>query len=706
MVVQHNLMSMNANRMLGMTSKAQSKTSEKLSSGYKINRAADDAAGLAISEKMRKQIKGLDRSSTNAQDGISSVQTAEGALSEVHSMLQRMNELAVQAANGTNSEDDRNAIQSEIELLSQEIDRVSESTKFNETFLLKGSSGTKRHYLVGHDAGLKGRLSDGVKTAEFEISTYWPGDTVRIGNMDYTIGSSKKDAADLINKVASDLTNSADYAVKASAQKDIYVQKYVDYAKRAQGFFNNSSSATQASNYALAAEYTDKGNHMEACANEYKALATSYGVLEERCKGAIQEKALKIGNKTYVPKYDKNFTPAVAWEQSPSDGARYSQDEFLNLVLPVPSSVTVEYVTGVKPTDGNATIKDARDDANTLGALAEAARYAAWEDPTTGYEKANDYTVSGQYPGNVTNPDRTWTIDHSAEYTEMAQQYEKIEELYKSLIEDNEIIIGEGTWNAKYTSGGNPAVTWTEYFSGRTTGDLVATTTPVPTNRVNGYRVLYEAVRLDIMTDNQFQGEGNGVDDNDPSLITKDKAYEYTKRELLAANNIGATAQTAEIDIKVEEKDRRVRFLIDKGYAEVNSDLNFALHVGADADLSNKIMVNIEAMSVAGLGIENINLADNSGLAATYAIDAITDAILKVSTQRSNLGAIQNRLEQTINNLDNVTENTTAAESRIRDTDMAEAMVEHSKNNILAQAGQSMLAQANQSTQGVLSLLQ
>ena len=140
MVVQHNLTAMNSNRMLGITQGAQAKASEKLSSGYRINRAGDDAAGLSISEKMRKQINGLDRASTNAQDGISAVQTAEGALTEVHSMLQRMNELAVQAANGTNSTSDRQAIQDEIDQLVDEIDRVAETTKFNEAYLLSGEN--------------------------------------------------------------------------------------------------------------------------------------------------------------------------------------------------------------------------------------------------------------------------------------------------------------------------------------------------------------------------------------------------------------------------------------------------------------------------------------------------------------------------------------------------------------------------------------
>jgi flagellin len=139
MVVQHNLTAMNSNRMLGITTSVQAKSTEKLSSGYKINRAADDAAGLAISEKMRRQIRGLTQASTNAQDGISCVQTAEGALAEVHDMLQRMNELAVQAANGTQTSTDRSYINSEIQALTSEIDRVASTTTFNEQNLLDGT---------------------------------------------------------------------------------------------------------------------------------------------------------------------------------------------------------------------------------------------------------------------------------------------------------------------------------------------------------------------------------------------------------------------------------------------------------------------------------------------------------------------------------------------------------------------------------------
>ena len=199
--------------------------------------------------------------------------------------------------------------------------------------------------------------------------------------------------------------------------------------------------------------------------------------------------------------------------------------------------------------------------------------------------------------------------------------------------------------------------------------------------------------------------EGNVVDANGTSYyavpsasesktdITLKQAYEKMADELEAASNIGADS-----DKQASVKNNGDgTFEITQGKAEINNSLSFSLHVGADADMTNKISVNIQTMSSAGLGVKNLNVADDSGKAATYAIDAIADAVKTVSAQRSLLGAVQNRLEHTIKNLDNVVENTTSAESQIRDTDMATEMVKYSNANILSQAGQSMLAQANQS---------
>ena len=181
MVVQHNMQAMNTNRQLGITPNAQAKSTEKLSSGYRINRAADDAAGLSISEKMRSQIRGLDKASSNAQDGISAVQVAEGALNETHSILQRMNELATQAANGTNTTADRNAIQSEINQLTSEIDRIQSTTQFNTMKLIDGSF-TGKNLQVGSLSGQSIVLSIGNMNASSLFGQANTTTTLQTGN--------------------------------------------------------------------------------------------------------------------------------------------------------------------------------------------------------------------------------------------------------------------------------------------------------------------------------------------------------------------------------------------------------------------------------------------------------------------------------------------------------------------------------------------
>ena len=193
MVVQHNMQAMNANRQLGVTTDSQKKVTEKLSSGYKVNRAADDAAGLTISEKMRSQIRGLTQASSNAQDGVSCVQTAEGALAEVHSMLQRMNELAVKASNGTNTSADRLAIEKEVSALSSEISRVAQSTQFNTLNLLNGSFASGKTLQVG--------------TANVDAQRI----TIKISNMNATTLGVK----------AGDKTNGISVSTEADAKKAI-----------------------------------------------------------------------------------------------------------------------------------------------------------------------------------------------------------------------------------------------------------------------------------------------------------------------------------------------------------------------------------------------------------------------------------------------------------------------------------------------------
>ena len=537
MVVQHNLTAMNSNRQLGVTTSAQAKSAEKLSSGYRINRAGDDAAGLKISEKMRSQVRGLNRASTNAQDGVSLIQTAEGALNEAHSILQRMNELAVQASNGTNSEDDRQAIQDEISQLTTEIDRVAETTKFNEIYLLKGdkSGTTKTNTVAAHDAGLAGKLSESVdgKTT-FTADALAVGDKVTIAGKEYT------------------LVDSADTA-----------------------------------------DYTDLNG----------------------------------------------FT-AQAGDKLTKDGETYT------------------YVDAAGTTPA--------------GQTAAAAGWFKDSNTTTGAD-----TVTVAAGDKLTRSGKTTTFMGDAAATTMAKTLSEAQAEIKKAAANSKVTI-DGT---EYT-----IATTTDLKKKQATADDLANMVSSDSN-------------IKVGT-NQYYVVPKGSEKD--SEITIDDAYKMMAKELETASSIGADEKT-----KASVKNNGDgTFEITQGKVEVKKSLSFSLHVGADADATNKINVDIDAMSAAGLGIKGINVKDDSGVAATYAIDAIADAVAKVSSQRSALGAVQNRLEHTIDNLDNVVENTTSAESRIRDTDMAEEMVNYSKNNILAQAGQSMLAQANQSTQGVLSLLQ
>nr|WP_300816373.1 flagellin [uncultured Acetatifactor sp.] len=495
MVVQHNLTAMNSNRMLGLTTKTQAKATEKLSSGYKINRAADDAAGLAISEKMRKQIRGLTQASANAQDGISAVQTAEGALTEVHDMLQRMNELAVKAANGTQSKSDREAIQSEINQLVTEIDRVSITTKFNETYLLKGNNNGE------------------------------------VGKLTYTVAGN---------------------ALGSSA------------AGTASNIFVSSVKGVNGSTGVL-----------KAGMSEIKNVAVSVsGVMSTETS-----KAVNANNNTAATKTDLT-------------ASKYDQDVV-----------------------------------NKIN---------------------NSTSISGRYI----------SVNHGSEQV-------------------NYVVI-EST-----AAGGNNGYTGTDYAS---VNDVVSAL-------------------------NQAGKEAAGAA-NYATADTTIKAF-ASMDEMMAAlkNDFGTDIKaissyiTSVDDDGQDTENTNETWLKVEAFADLNSAVDLSLHVGADSTAENKINMNIAMMSARGLGINGLKVNGDDSSNADAAINTIAAALQKVSNQRSSLGAIQNRLEHTINNLDNVVENTQSAESAIRDTDMATQMVTYSNNQILAQAGQAMLAQSNQANQGVLSLL-
>ena len=632
MVVQHNMQAANANRMLNVTTSAQSKSTEKLSSGYRINRAADDAAGLTISEKMRKQIRGLDQASTNAQDGVSSVQTAEGALTEVHSMLQRMNELATQASNGTNSESDRSAIQDEIDQLTTEIDRVAETTKFNETYLLKGDeNGTKTETLNAHDAGLKGKLTDNGDTATFEIELK-KGNTVSIAGKDYTI-------ADATDEDKNEL--SADEAAV----------KIKDALKAANDI---GATATKAS------------------------VASS---VQKQVVKAMNDPDAKFTANSNMVAFDatnKTFKTISAGE----DISAYVHDN--NFKLYKGGSTTANLVTGDKAKTGLLVVHEDAVSSGVAQAIGKDTVVTAGNGITT---------VTGGVATADTNYKIYEEINLVADTTTDAAH-----EAYAKLQDD---ATTKTSFDIKFEGLGTDTATAEKKAEGQNALKTELSNIKYTFDGTSG------AFSHNFGADSKLDIDHNGVvsyDGTKIATITASAQAGQTQAAGTAAIALNGDFVNAESVTK--DGSDKYTFTITKGTTASAKDLSFNLHVGADADMTNKINVNIEAMNTENLGLKGLNVKDDSGIAATYAIDAIADAISKVSEQRSSLGAVQNRLEHTISNVDNVVENTTSAESRIRDTDMASEMVNYSKNNILAQAGQSMLAQANQSNQGVLSLLQ
>ena len=635
MVVQHNMQAMNANRMLNVTTSTQAKSTEKLSSGYKINRAADDAAGLTISEKMRKQIKGLDRASTNAEDGVSAVQTAEGALTEVHSMLQRMNELAVQASNGTNSESDRSAIQDEISQLTTEIDRVAETTKFNETYLLKGDGTSSEKTVNAHDAGLAGKLVDnGDGTSTFTANELKDGDKVTIAGKEYTIGTSGKGTVldkDTLN------TSTDGYAISTGAPftGSLAVGDSVTY---------NGETYTLTDKVGVEGLDLQNADTFNIGDTTY-TIGTTPGVTNAAdalkvIKEALAEgKQVTGGTGTTVKKYAATGAAATSAKAASA------------------FTIVSALEKGEISSKSTADLKAATIASTGAGA---AATFSAGDSVTVGGVK----TIA------------TEAAPQSAKAT-----YDAID----ALVANDTVKIGSGKNAITYTVVDEKDV---DESSFKLTKDMILSK-------------IQDGATVDIGGTGSKTVIGDiGSTGTSEDVISAKTAYALMKDELQAASSIG-TDKAAEVT-----NDGDGKFTIKQGSVEVKDALAFNLHVGADADMTNKITVDIDTMSAAGLGIKGLNVKDDTGIAATYAIDAIADAVSKVSSQRSALGAVQNRLEHTIANVDNVVENTTSAESRIRDTDMAEEMVNYSKNNILAQAGQSMLAQANQSNQGVLSLLQ
>lgn len=534
MIINHNMQAINAHRQMGSNQVNAQKSMEKLSSGLRINRAGDDAAGLAISEKMRGQIRGLDQAGRNAQDGISLIQTAEGALNETHSILQRMRELSVQSANDTNTDADRAELQKEINQLTQEIDRIADTTEFNTQTLLKGDN---KQTLASTGVTVGATVAgEDIKHVSAEVKL--------------TVGAIANG-----NKAVVELNG----------------QKLEITFKEDTGSKDGKISATGAGTATVDITKTADGSTQDAVAK---------GTAEALQKLIDQNDQLK-------GQYEVSYSG---------------------------KDITIKAVAGGDFEGSKGNIKTTGTTGGTI---------------TVEGAKATGTTTSAT----AAKGDITFTGKTGAD------------------------LIGKGI-----TIGGNQ-IEFYDASKGVYKGDAIGISIGATTNAENVVKAIV------AQAGDKLQG-----------VAISEKATGILE---VKSNQVGK-ASTLDMEDGGKSKEYKIN-----------------LQVGANA--GQTMSIEVGNMGAKALGVNTIDVSSAKGAeASTKSIDA---AITKVSAQRSQLGAFQNRLEHTINNLGTSSENLTAAESRIRDVDMAKEMMAMSKNNILQQASQAMLAQANQAPQQVLQLL-
>ena len=560
MVVRSNIMAVNAQRQLGVNNNQVSKALEKLSSGYRINRAGDDASGLAISEKMKAQIKGLDTASLNAQDGISVVQTAEGALTEVHNMLNRMVELATRSANGINADLNRDALQNEVSALQDEIDRIAQATTFNDIHLLDGTGGS------GGTSGTAGATFDDPTSTAITNITEGTAGTAAVFNIDVA-GFSGTTAGAVDIKVGDVVIGTVD------------VTEGMTDAEFAQAL-NGQTFTVQ----------DDTGTDVEFTASVTGTTVTF--------TAGDSTNALTLSGGTNID-VDGGYT--IEAQQAAGAAKAAAAD------APEKPDFSGANAVAATVNGNNAAFDFTKLDADAVQAAIDAAAKA-------------DPDVAG---GNI-------TISVNA----AGNGYE---------LKAGDTVIGTATGTISAADDTTPVTLTFQTADGNQLGTVDVT------------------------------GPAGGLGGELTAGDTVDSGVAATPA---AADNNGAAGGGS----------------------------TFTLQIGDTADSYNQLTFTINSMTSTAIGVGSVDISTLKG--AQNAIKTVKTAIDTVSTQRAELGAIQNRLEYTINNLDTSSENIQAANSRIRDTDMAKMMMEYTKVNVVTQSAQAMLAQANQQPQSVLQLLQ
>ena len=667
MRIQHNIMAMNAYRNYNNNTKALSGNLEKLSSGYKINRAGDDAAGLAISEKMRAQITGLDAAQKNVKDGISLVKTAEGAMQEIQDMLNRMDYLATQSANGTyDNEVDRANLQKEVDALKSEINRIADSANFNGIKLLDGSLAAE-----DNTTGISGTgqaTADGVFTI---VADGQLGVEPQAGEFEYDLSQLSIDL-----KVGDDgtITAKSGRAGKTSAVS-------TSGTSSSTGGTTGPGNTGAVSGSTVAVSFSIGGLNIQLTADEVNEILG-----ENMEKGKTYTISGDKMNK-FVSKFADKLNTAMTTAAAGSAGATPSTAAAGKMGRAGTTATAVgAWGSGGKLAGSKVTVSD-----NGKGVLTvkmDSAPTQPWGNIDMTLRFSNGTTGNGgeQFAPTV--------IKEPVDNTQKRQYAEAKLDLTKMDIKDGTTLkIGNSTYtfavgsDSKFKSSANVV----DLTNVTATGDDLAK---------------IAANRLSEVAKNNKQFIVGSTTQGVVSLTEREGGIDYTKNNLAGKDNKGTqgtntanngTSTNANQDATVDDWAGLISF----GQATKAGGLT--LQIGDTADSFNQMSVVVGDMHTKAMGIADIDISSQEG--AADAIATIKDAINYVSGVRGDLGAVQNRLEHTGNNLSVMAENIQDAESTIRDTDVASEMMSYVKNNILVQSAQAMLAQANQVPQGVLQLL-
>lgn len=660
MIIQHNLMAMNAQRQFNITGKKKAKSTEKLSSGYRINCAADDAAGLAMSEKMRRQIRGLNQAAKNIQDGVGYVQTGEGALNEVHDMLQRMNELAVKASNETNSDEDIAYIDSEVQQLKSELSRVFETTSFNEKLIWVPNMDELVQTGTEMKSTIKFRsLTSSIDTTN-ENAGVLPYSGLRLHADDNGVYASWKGF-----NGTSYQTDKIDWNTLESSGYSFKIEDYFpDSLKDSSGnpLFGYSVAFTPNS-YATREDMIAAVN-ASACGSSANA---SYSVKFENASGAAQSYP-GITVWSGWTSYDASYVSHANGEHT-FDAA---DDPFIEAaptanLTSYPSASTVEEA---RNSSDRWTFTFNVDGIGTVTATSTSGSYRANNDMADDDENYwwgwNAATINGVYNPHYSKGTYSRSIDGTLGSVMGALTGRK----------------GESTPGLLSYANGGDADT-----GGKITLDFTAKAgSTFSSGSASGSNVFSFSLEINVSnTDTEeqvFQRIKNALNENtrlDVATASSSSEYVY----------LAPMYSSHQIEIPV--------------YGPPDG-ITQEIPIQAGAEANQHIDIRYKCLNLDMLGLTDTNTLTYD--AANDAIEEIKGALTIVNEQRAVFGAYQNRLEHAYNINKNTEENTQYAESEIRDTDMAKEAVQNSMANIVVQVGQSMISQANQTANGVLNLLQ